>query len=212
MNPPLKSIDHGDLELLFLSNALKHPDYDLKLNYKISLSWIFRPSWAVWLPKRLLSEKLHQQVSLALKARGEKPAVHPLYHSQSPGTDRWLSPVSLRHASGGWWSCTGWPNLFSPWTNSWQWGIIDPLFLFKANYPLHRQFLLSMSCSSSLLITLKANSWKKKKNKKSADGHLPRGEKKAVSIATVTATYLYITGCNNAKDSDVKTHTEKCGD
>lgn len=37
-----------------------------------------------------------------------------------------------------------------------EWGRdIDPLFLFKANYPLQRQFLLSMSCSSSLLITLR---------------------------------------------------------
>lgn len=36
------------------------------------------------------------------------------------------------------------------------WGI-DPLFLFEVNYPLHCQFLLLMFCSSSLLITLTAN-------------------------------------------------------
>lgn len=34
-------------------------------------------------------------------------------------------------------------------------GGIDLLCLFKANYPLQWQFLLSMSCSSSLLITLR---------------------------------------------------------
>jgi len=57
------------------------------------------------------------------------------------------------------WSRTGCLNLFSSWTNSWQTGgAIDPSFLFKANYLLHRQFLLSMFCSSSLLITLRATS------------------------------------------------------
>lgn len=101
---------------------------------------------------------LHQQGSLKwIKKHPELPLQYIHSISLRVPPDGWVSMVSLCH-----------PNKLMvlhwmaepvfPMNKLLAKGGIDPLFLFKANYPLHRQFLLSMSCSSSLLITLRANS------------------------------------------------------